>query len=132
MKKIVLSISLLSLLLAFAGISGAAPASAPLSTPEIRTAVASGKKSILFFMNPAGGPCRAQNEILQKLHKDRKGGFNIVNISTLRQEDQKAFYDYGVRSLPWVIMLDGKGRIGHHFPPGIQSYEALSQALDKK
>lgn len=132
MKRILLSISLLSLLIGFAGSGNAASPAAPLSIPEIRTAVANGKESILFFQNPAGRPCAAQNEILQKLHKDRKGNFNIVNISTMKPEHQKAFYDYGVRSLPWVIMLDGKGRIGHHFPPGIQSYEALSQALDKK
>lgn len=132
MTKIIFSLSLLALVLTLPElISAGTPTTAPQSIPEIHSAVASGKKSILFFMNPAGGPCNAQNEILQKLLKDRKGNFNIVYVSTMKPEHQKAFYDYGVRSLPWVTLLDGKGRIAHHFPPGIQSYEALSEALDK-
>ncbi len=105
---------------------------APLSTNELKAAVSAGDRStVVFFQNPAGGPCRAQNEVLQKLRQDRKGSFNIVPVSVTRPQDQKAFYDYGVRSLPSLVLVDRAGRIARVFPPGIQSYETLAAALDK-
>jgi thioredoxin 1 len=105
-------------------------AQAPQSTPELKQAVASGKKTVVFFLNPQGGPCRAQNEILAKLYQDRGGSFNIAYVSTLKPEDQQAFYDYGVRNLPTLVLVDASGRISRTFPPGIQPYEALAAALD--
>jgi thioredoxin-related protein len=44
--------------------------------------------------------------------------------------NQRAFYDYGVRSLPTVVLVDSKGKISRAFPPGIQTYEAMAKALD--
>jgi thioredoxin 1 len=117
-------------LLACKGIAGAGATSAPLSTPELKQTIQAGKKTVVFFINPNGGPCRAQNEILQKLHKDRNGTFSIAYVSTLKQEDQKAFYDYGIRSLPSLVLVDKSGKIGKVFPPGIQSYDTLTRALD--
>jgi thioredoxin-like negative regulator of GroEL len=105
---------------------------APLSTPAIRAAVAPGDRStLLFFQNPAGAPCQAQDKVLRKLLDDRKGGFRIVAVSVARPEDQKAFYDYGVRSLPSLVLVGKDGRVHRVFPPGIQSYETVSAALDK-
>ncbi len=104
--------------------------SAPLSTPEIKKSISSGKKTIIFFLNPNGGPCRAQNEVLTTLLKDRKNGFNIAYVSAMQQENQRAFYDYGVRGLPTLVLVDGSGKINRVFPPGIQSYDALAAALD--
>ncbi len=114
-------------------ISGAAFSAdtAPLSTPELKQMIGAGKKNtIVFFLNPQGGPCRAQNEVLQKLLKDRKNNFNIAYVSALDQANQRAFYDYGVRGLPTVVVVDSKGRIARYFPPGIQSYETLATTLD--
>jgi thioredoxin 1 len=104
--------------------------SAPLSTPEIKQSISSGKKTIIFFLNPNGGPCRAQNEVLTALQKDRMNNFNIAYVSALQQENQRAFYDYGVRGLPSLVLVDGSGKINRVFPPGIQSYDALAAALD--
>jgi len=108
----------------------AAGPSAPLSTPEIKQSISSGKKTIIFFLNPNGGPCRAQNEVLTALLKDRKNNFNITYVSALQQENQRAFYDYGVRGLPSLVLVDGSGKIDRVLPPGIQSYDALAAALD--
>lgn len=110
-------------------ISAAANA-APKSTPELKQILGAGKKTIIFFQNPNGGPCRAQNEILQKLLKDRKENFSIAYINAMKPEDQKAFYDYGVRNLPSLVLVDGSGNISRVFPPGIQSYETLGKSLD--
>ncbi|TAN42713.1 MAG: thioredoxin [Nitrospirae bacterium] len=104
--------------------------SAPQSTPELRKALSAGKKTVVFFQNPQGGPCRAQNEILQKLLKDRAGKFQVAYVNAMNPQDQKAFYDYGIRNLPSLVLVDGTGKIGRVFPPGIQSYEVLAQALD--
>jgi thioredoxin 1 len=104
--------------------------SAPLSTPEIKQSISSGKKTIVFFLNPNGGPCRAQNEVLITLLKDRKNNFNVAYVSAMQQENQRAFYDYGVRGLPTLVLVDSSGKISRVFPPGIQSYDALATALD--
>jgi thioredoxin 1 len=130
MRKLILGAFMISALLAVAGQSPAGSTAAPLSTPELKKSIGGGKKTIVFFLNPQGGPCRAQNEIVQQLQKDRKGNFTVAYVSTMNSGDQKAFYDYGVRNLPQLVLVDGKGLIAQFFPPGIQSYQALAAALD--
>lgn len=103
---------------------------APPSTPELKQAIGSGKKTVVFFINPVGKPCQSQKEILLKLQKDRAKKFNIAYVDATKPEDQKAFYDYGVRGLPSLALVNSSGKIAKIFPPGIQSYETLVQALD--
>jgi thioredoxin 1 len=129
MRRELVSIALF-IMLAVAGPAAAANPEAPKSTPELKQAIGAGKKTIVFFLNPQGGPCRAQNEIVQKLQKDRKANFNVAYVSTMNPADQKAFYDYGVRNLPQLVLVDSKGKIAQFFPPGIQSYETLAVTLD--
>lgn len=130
MGRIIAIVSLIAALLS-AGLALAGDQAAPLSTQELKQVIGSGKKSTLvFFQNPMGGPCKAQKEILQKLQQDRKNNFNIANVSTMRPEDQKAFYDYGIRNLPMLVLVDKHGKVNRVFPPGIQSYEALTAALN--
>lgn len=122
---------LITAFLAIAAISQAGNTPAPLSTQELKKIVGSnGKPTVVFFQNPFGQPCRFQKEILEKLHQNRKGNFNIVGVSTNNQSDQRAFYDYGVRSLPSLVLVDKKGKIERIFPPGIQTVETLTTALD--
>lgn len=130
MGRILVFLALIATLLS-PGLALAGDQAAPLSTPELKQVIGSGKKSTLvFFQNPLGGPCRAQNEILQMLRHDRKNNFNIASVNTMKPEDQKAFYDYGIRNLPMLVLVDKQGKISRVFPPGIQSYETLSAALD--
>ena len=110
--------------------ANAADTPAPLSTPELQQAIGSGKKTVVFFNNPMGHPCQAQKEILLKLQKDMGNKFNIAYVDSSKPSDQKAFYDYGVRGLPSLALVDSKGKIARVFPPGIQSYETLVQSLD--
>ena len=119
------------LLLTSAGQAKAGNKMAPLSTPELKQTIGSGKKNtVVFFINPMGGPCKAQKQVLEQLQKDRGSKFNIAYVDALKEENQRAFYDYGVRSLPTVVLVDKQGRIARFFPPGIQSYETLATALD--
>ena len=118
-------------LLTVASIAQAGTTTAPLSTPELKQTIgANGKVTLIFFQNPNGGPCKNQKAILDKLTEVRKKSFNIASVSTMNQNDQKAFYDYGVRSLPSLVLVDKKGNISKVFPPGIQSIETLSVKLD--
>lgn len=117
--------------LVIAGQAAAGNPAAPLSTPELSRMISSGKKNtIVFFLNPLGGPCAEQKRILEQLLKDRGNNFNIAYVSTMKQEDTKAFYDYGVRNLPTVVLVDRKGMVSRYFSPGIQSYQSLAAALD--
>lgn len=116
-------------LFATASLASAAP-SAPLSTPTLSQAIGKGKPTLVFFQNPYGGPCKAQKRELDKLVEARKGTFNVVSVNAMDQNDQKAFYDYGVRSLPSLVLVDKAGNIGKVFSPGIQNIEVISAALD--
>lgn len=130
MGRIRIFVTLVVIVLAAAGLA-AGETAAPLSTPELKQVIGSGKKNtVVFFINPNGGPCRAQKQVLEQLLKDRGGKFNIAYVSTMKAEDQGAFYDYGVRNLPTVVLVDKRGKIARFFPPGIQSYETLAAALD--
>ena len=118
-------------LLTAATISQAGDTKAPLSTPELKQTIASnGKPTLVFFQNPYGRPCKNQKEILDKLLQTRKANFNIVSVNAMNQNDQQAFYDYGVRSLPSLVLVDKSGKINRVFSPGIQSPEILNTALD--
>lgn len=126
-------ISSLFLIVLFAATAGPAQAgsqAAPLSTPELRQAIGAGKKTLVFFLNPNGGPCRVQNDILTQLQKDKKNSFTIAYVNAMNPDHQRAFYDYGVRSLPMLVLVDKSGNIGRVFPPGIQRYETLEAALE--
>ena len=131
MRRITMIVPMIAAMLLFTGyesVAGSTPA--PVSTPELKQAFGAGKKTVVFFLNPQGGPCKAQNEVLTKLHQDRKGNFLIAYVNAMNPADQKAFYDYGVRSLPTVVLVDSKGKISRTFPPRIQTYEAMAKALD--
>ncbi len=134
MRKTVITIFLFAAAMIFSACqtqtSSSGPA-APLSTPELQQTIGAGNKpTFVFFLNPQGGPCQAQNGILQKLVKERNGSFNVAYVSALKKENEKAFYDYGIRNLPSMVLVDKGGRISRIFPPGIQSYETLIAALD--
>ena len=130
MKRLALFLTMTALLFV-AGAAGAGDIKAPLSTPELKKTIGAGKKpTVVFFLNPNGGPCRAQNDILLQLQKERKNNFNIAYVSAMEQQNQQAFYDYGVRSLPSLVLVDKKGNVGRVFPPGIQPADALGAALD--
>ena len=116
-------------LFATATVATAAP-KAPLSTPVLSQSIGKGKPVLVFFQNPNGGPCKAQQQLLDKLTEKRKGTFTIAPVNAMEQNDQKAFYDYGVRSLPSLVLVDKAGAISKVFPPGIQSIETISSALD--
>lgn len=123
-----MTVAIYFLAIAVNAVAGDTPA--PQSTPALKQAVTSGKKTIVFFLNPTGKPCRAQNEILQKIMQERGNKINVAYVDATKQEDGKAFYDYGIRGLPSIVMVDSLGKINRVFPPGIQGYDTLVHTLD--
>lgn len=105
---------------------------APLSTPELKTTIAShGKPTLIFFLNPAGAPCQAQKAVIDKLVAQKRPQFNLANVSVMNEGDRQAFYDYGVRSLPSLVLVDKAGNITKVFAPGIQDAESIITALNE-
>ncbi|PJB44953.1 MAG: hypothetical protein CO105_05090 [Comamonadaceae bacterium CG_4_9_14_3_um_filter_60_33] len=119
-----------TLLLSASSLTWAA-STAPLSTPALKATIASnGKPTLVFFLNPMGAPCQEQKVELDKLVAQQNGKFNLANVSVMDQGARQAFYDYGVRSLPSLVLVDKVGNISKVFAPGIQSIETISTALN--
>lgn len=109
---------LVSLVLIFAALAlAAAPASKP---------------TLVFFMNPNGRPCQIQDEMLIKAKADLEKTAVVRYVKTTVPADRDAFYEYGVRSLPQLILVDEKGNPVHRFAPGIQEMDVIMQAIIKK
>ena len=102
---------------------------APISTPAIRQAIESEKKTVIFFLDPNSSQCQRQDAILKKLHSNLLGRFNLIYISSISKDDTKAFYEYGIEGLPSLVLVYSNGKIAFHFPPGIQSYDTVAMAL---
>jgi len=114
-----------TLLLSASSLTWAA-STAPLSTPALKATIASnGKPTLVFFLNPMGAPCQEQKVELDKLVAQQNGKFNLANVSVMDQGARQAFYDYGVRSLPSLVLVDKVGNISKVFAPGIQSIETI-------
>jgi len=99
---------------------------------KANTEVAQNSQTMLFFLNPNGGPCIQQGEILKKMEsqlKDKK--VTLQYVSTLNIDaDGPIFQKYGIRMLPTIIVLDKDGKEKKRFPAGIQSEAALLQAIN--
>lgn len=123
---LVLAVLLIVSTTAFAG-----GVTAPANTPELKKTIGTnGKSTLIFFQNPNGAPCKKQKEIIEQVHSARKGSFNVAAVSTLKPEDQRGFYDYGIRSLPSLVLVDKNGKVARIFSPGIQGAEVLTPVLD--
>jgi thioredoxin 1 len=119
-----------------------APASAPAAASEEAPAVASagagqapevaatGDRTLLFFLNPNGRPCKTQQAILDEMGASLTDKVTVKNVSVLEQASRPMLYQYGIRALPNLIVVDGAGKELHRFTPGIQSADAIAKALE--
>jgi thioredoxin 1 len=89
-------------------------------------------KKILFFMNPNGRPCQMQNAILEEIKDSLSALATITYIKTTDPKDRDAFETYGIRGLPFLIIVDNNGKELKRFTPGIQSKEDILAALHEK
>ncbi|MFH2131172.1 MAG: hypothetical protein ABIK68_12435 [bacterium] len=97
--------------------------------------VAAKKGILLFFLNPSGRPCQMQAQILQENITEIEKYVRIQAFSTQISEHRTYFYQFGIRQLPSLILLDAAGNLVHRFSPGIQTGESLLppiQQLEKQ
>lgn len=76
--------------------------------------------NLIFFLNPNGGPCRIQDDILKGMSDEFKGKVSLKYIKTTAPADQKLFYKYGIRALPTLILTDASGKEIRRMTPGIK------------
>ncbi len=116
MKKVLL----LLLLLLLPAFSAETPKSLAKPAP---------KNTLLFFINPNGRPCQMQLQILQDGMKDLEKVAKLQLIKTTEPNDRQAFYQYGIRSLPSLILVDAQGKEKLRFAPGIQEMSYILQQI---
>lgn len=89
------------------------------------------KGKLMFFMNPHGMPCQMQDRIITEAGEAITKAAKVVYVKTTVTSDRKLFYQYGIRALPSLVLVDAEGKTVHRFPAGIQSSESITKALSK-
>ncbi|HTN52428.1 MAG TPA: hypothetical protein VML50_08520 [Anaeromyxobacter sp.] len=106
----------------------AGPAPAPPSAPQPMAANGALPR-LVFFMNPNGGPCQLQDQILREMAGSLAGRVEVVYYRTTAPADLARFEQYGIRSLPQLLLADASGRELRRAPPGIQGPPQVLQLL---
>ncbi len=91
-------------------------------------AASAGDRTLLFFLNPNGRPCQMQQAIITQLGDSLT--VPVREVSVLDNSNRPALYQYGIRSLPAMILVDAAGQELHRFTPGIQQGDTILAALD--
>ncbi len=86
---------------------------------------------LVFFMNPRGQPCQMQDGILGDMRDELEGKVQLVTYRTTSREDLARFDEYGIRSLPTLVLTDATGREVRRATPGIQSAEAIRHLIGR-
>lgn len=89
------------------------------------------KKTLLFFLNPHGRPCQMQDEILTKTMPYIKELCVLEYVSTGDKNARSKFNQYGIRSLPSLILLDEDGKEMKRFAPGIQRAGLIMASVEE-
>jgi thioredoxin-like negative regulator of GroEL len=95
-------------------------------------AAAEKKPTLLFFMNPAGRPCQAQDQILAEGRNKWEPRLTLRYVRTDVPSDRDVFYQYGVRSLPNLILVGADGKEITRYSPGIQPLDAVLAGVPGK
>ncbi|MBK9089971.1 MAG: thioredoxin family protein [Holophagales bacterium] len=116
----------------------AAVVSAPLAATAAPPAAAkptvpgAPKPTLVFFMNPAGSPCQTQDGILKANRAQWEPLATLRYVRTDVAADREVFNQYGVRSLPNLILVGADGKEIHRYSPGIQSAETILSGIREK
>lgn len=99
------------------------------ATAEVQPAPVADSYFLVFFLDPNGGPCQMQNQILEGMGGELQGKVELRYVQTTRQEDLQYFYAYGVRGLPLLMLVDSSGKEIKRLPPGVNSAENIRKLL---
>ncbi|MBE0583449.1 MAG: hypothetical protein IH612_06745 [Desulfofustis sp.] len=86
---------------------------------------------LVFFLDPNGGPCRMQGEILSRMASELDQKVLLRPVKTTVAEDRNLFYAYGIRGLPTILLADTSGKELKRLPPGVQTTEAIRGLLNQ-
>lgn len=84
---------------------------------------------LIFFINPDGGPCIMQNNILKEMAGELNGKVAIQYVQTTVQADLNIFNQYGIRGLPTLILAEAGGKEITRLPPGVKSSDEIRLLL---
>jgi len=88
------------------------------------------KPQVLTFVNPNGLPCQQQMKILDTdVIPSLESNMDFKYISTTDPESQNAFYSYGIRHIPSIVVLNKDGSIFKTLPPGVQNKDMIFSVL---
>jgi thioredoxin 1 len=108
---------------------GAAEPSAPRAALPSTHQGSSALPRLVFFMNPNGGPCQMQDRILREMGAELTARAEVVYYKTTEPGDIARFQEYGIRSLPMLLVTDGAGRELRRATPGIHTMPEIVQLL---
>ncbi|KIH77721.1 thioredoxin 1 [Geoalkalibacter ferrihydriticus] len=78
-------------------------------------------KVLVFFLDPTGGPCIMQAQILDGMGAELDGRVALRYVQTTVPEDRPFFGQYGIRGLPALLLADASGRELGRLAPGVKS-----------
>jgi hypothetical protein len=87
------------------------------------------KGKLLFFLNPGGYPCQVQDGILNSLEEEISSKVSIKRIKTTDPDDRPYFYEYGIRALPLLILINSNGKVIKRFAPGIKDKNSILDSI---
>jgi thioredoxin 1 len=103
-----------------------APAASPPPSAHAAAAQPSGQRArLVFFMNPNGAPCQMQDRILREMSNELSARVEVVYYKTTEPADIARFQQYGIRSLPLLLVTDAGGRELRRATPGIQGPDQI-------
>lgn len=86
---------------------------------------------LVFFINPNGGPCKMQENILNQMSAELDGKVLIRPVKTTVKADMDIFYAYGIRGLPTILLADSSGKEISRLPPGVHPAETIRKLLNQ-
>ena len=87
--------------------------------------------ALLLFLNPHGRPCLQQNDIVRSILPEIDDSVDLVYVRTDVSADRAMFIQYGIRSLPSMVLKNPDGTIGRRFSPGIHEAEVILEAVSR-
>jgi len=84
---------------------------------------------LVFFLNPSDGQCRTQQSILGEMAAELSGNIEIQYVQTTIPEDLDILSNYGVRSVPVLLLTDANGNEIQRLAPGIRNADDIHLLL---
>ena len=82
---------------------------------------AASRPRLVFFMNPNGRPCQLQDQVLRGMTAELVPRAGVVYFRTTEGNDLLRFEQFGIRSIPKLVVTDQTGAELRRATPGIQS-----------